>query len=75
MQKIELGEVLHKKINDTKNKGTGGFQRLFEKLDSKISANHILTVDDSTYNVIDRYAYEYGSGGNQSILREILKKR
>ena len=75
MQKIELGEELHNKINETKSKGTGGFQRLFEKLDSKTSANHILTIDDSTYSVIDRYAYKYGSGGNQKILREILKKR
>lgn len=51
----------------------GGFQQLMGKLQDSIHGNQ-LTVDGETHKQMVRYAAEYGDGGWQERLREILDK-
>lgn len=52
-------------------RGTGGYQTLVAEIRDRVR-DASLAVDDELIERIEHYAFDYGSGGWQSLLRELL---
>jgi hypothetical protein len=53
--------------------GSGGYQSLMDTLRERLKDSR-LEVDSKLRDRIEHYAYDYGNGGWQSLLREILEQ-
>lgn len=71
-QSVELSEETAAGLSQPVS-GEGGFQSLVRALQSRLSGR-FLEVDDDTREQIEHYAYDYGSGGWQDLLRQLLEE-
>ncbi len=51
--------------------GTGGYQTLVQEIQKSLEGT-TLVVDDELVERIEHYAFDYGSGGWQLLLRDLL---
>ena len=70
-RQVVISEQLARRIADFEIVGSGGYQSLIGALKKRMRGN-ALVVDDKFYRRVEHYAYDFGSGGWQTFLREIL---
>ena len=51
----------------------GAFQALVQEINQRLNGSS-LTIDDALIERIEHYAYDYGSGGWQTVLRNLLSE-
>ena len=73
VRRVDLSEQLAQKIKDREVTGQGGFQELAKALKKRLSGRS-LEIDDDFKERIEHYAFDYGSGGWQTFLREIVSE-
>ncbi len=56
-----------------KPRGTGGFQSLVADISRRLSGS-VLEVDSELRERIEHYAYDFGAGGWQDLLRTLLQQ-
>lgn len=69
-RRIVLSEALRERLS-TPTAGAGGYQSLVQEIQRRLQGD-TLTVDDELVERIEHYAFDYGSGGWQQLLRELL---
>lgn len=77
MLQIQLSQKAIKKLltQDPRTESKGGFQKLIIGMQRQLdSATGVLQVTDSQVEKIERYRKQYGRGGWQDILAEVLKQ-
>lgn len=77
MLQIQLSQNAVRKLvdQDPRTENKGGFQKLVIGLRRQVdSETGILRVSDSQVEKIERYRKQYGRGGWQDILDEVLKQ-
>lgn len=67
---IQLSDELATRLSRTVE-GEGGFQRLVRDIQTRMS-DRVLELDDTLRERIEHYAYDFGSGGWQTLLRDLL---
>jgi len=69
-RRIALSEALRERLSAS-TVGTGGYQALVSEIQRRLEDDK-LVVDDALLERIEHYAFEYGSGGWQQLLRDLL---
>ena len=69
-RKVVLSDSLRAKLS-RETMGTGGYQALVQEIQRNLDGA-TLVVDDKLLERIEHYAYDYGSGGWQQLLRDLL---
>lgn len=70
-RKIPISDSLRQRIMEFQVVGTGGYQALVAALQKRLDGD-VLIIDDKFYSRLEHYAFDFGSGGWQKFLREIL---
>ena len=69
-RRIVLSKALRERLS-TPTVGSGGYQALVQEI-QKRQVGGELAVDDALVERIEHYAFDYGSGGWQQLLRDLL---
>jgi len=69
-RKIALSEALRERLS-APTAGNGGYQTLVQEIRKRLQGG-ILAVDDDLVERIEHYAFDYGAGGLQQLLRDLL---
>lgn len=71
--RVKLSESLLQRIREREVSGEGGFQELVRKLQKDcIKEDGYLELPSDLRQRVEHYAYAYGSGGWQNLLRELV---
>ncbi len=70
-RRIAISDSLRQRITKFRVVGSGGYQSLVASLQKRLDDN-VLVIDDKFYKRLEHYAFDFGSGGWQEFLREIL---
>lgn len=68
---VTLSEPLAQKIREREINGQGGFQSFARELQQRLSGRS-LELDDDFRERLEHYAFDFGRGGWQTFLREIV---
>lgn len=71
MRRVRLSAAVRKKLV-APVRGRGGFQSFMRELQSRLEDDELL-VDDALQERIEHYAVDFGSGGWQTFLRQLLE--
>ena len=71
-RRIAVSESLRRELVKPTS-GTGGYQALVRDIQARLEGDE-LAVDDMLVERITHYAFDYGSGGWQQLLRDLLKE-
>jgi hypothetical protein len=77
MLQVQLSQNAIKKLlaQDPKTENKGGFQKLIVGLRRQLNPETgVLHINDSQVERIERYRRDYGRGGWQGVLDEVLKQ-
>jgi hypothetical protein len=69
-RKIALSVALRERLS-VPTVGTGGYQTLVKEIQRRLRGDE-LPVDDALVERIEHYAFDYGTGGWQQLLRDLL---
>lgn len=69
-RKIAVSEPLRRRLF-APTAGAGGYQTLVQEIQKRLEGDK-LAVDDALMERIEHYAFDYGTGGWQQLLRDLL---
>jgi hypothetical protein len=69
-RKIAVSEPLRRRLS-APIVGAGGYQTLVQEIQKRLEGDK-LAVDDVLMERIEHYAFDYGAGGWQQLLRDLL---
>lgn len=71
-RRIRLSTDLKTRLTETEINGEGGFQSLMRKLQAAVHGDD-LVLEADWHERMEHYAFDFGSGGWQTLLRQLLE--